>query len=1143
MFDSNGKLIGVDGKLESYEDNQKHKKYSDNRTYKERDFNFDEDEDNGYEHERLKTSKDLGYLEEESGKFEQVIDNSTWSLYADDKKLNPLLFSNGKTQEDIVKEVIGHIKNGKKIILIHGVCGTGKCLDKETLIFCKPNGSKYFSYYKISEIEGKEGEILSLDKMGNFVKSIFKNVRKTGKKKLFKLKTRTGREIIASENHPFLTINSRGIEWIPLGKLNEKSYICLPNNLPIEHIKNSLENSKLKILGHLISEGKLSDKGGSPKYYQDKNITPLIRQDYVNALREIFPDGRIVDKHKTEVKINFDNKDTRFGTTNKLRLFVREFGLDGTKSGDKFMPNIIFNLPEKKIAIFLQALFSGDGCIYTKNNTRQIIIEYDSISRRLIQDISILLTRLGIQHTITTHKFRSNLEYNWRITISNYENVKKYIEKVGFLGEKQKLALKLLPNCKKHKFTNIDKVPRILREYLKNKGYSFNELDRFLNYEPIEKLRKEQGFKKIIKNKLTNTPRVFKQSKIDFLRSHLRKVNEYVKDKVLSIICNRQIFWDKIKSVEFIKEDITYDLEVPEQHNFIANGIVVHNSAIALNVARLLGKTSIVVPVKGLQRQYEEDYTSKKYLLKPNGKKMKIAMITGRDNHDSIIQPGVPCSDQFLPDTIKITDKNYQRIKEYYEQNPFMRSKTMPETKMIKRIAIAPANPHWSPIVNANYELPLKDARKKKYQGLSGKEFIFYHRKPGCSYYDQYQAYLDADVIIFNAAKYKIETVLDRKPFTEVDIIDEADEFLDNFSTEEEINLTRLSNALDQISPDSSTTRELIEQVQDLIKLEEKNKMALGIDEASLFELKDTKIDKILRLIINNPELEAEISLDELNYGNKVLEISYMFKDFLDETYVSFRRYENALMASLVSTNLSKRFQEIVSKNKCLVLMSGTLHSPVVLKEIFGIQDFAMVEAETLNPGTIEMHRTGKEFDCSYSNLKASTSSRSKYLLALSESMEKAKKPVLIHVNAYEDLPSEIEKSQIDLYNVMSREKLRELQINDKTGRMISLFKSKMSDALFTTKCSRGVDFPGDICNSIIFTKYPNPNVRGVFWKILQKTHQKYYWDFYRDKARREFLQRIYRAVRSKDDHVFILSPDLRVLNAVRDMQMNENKK
>ena len=57
-------------------------------------------------------------------------------------------------------------------------------------------------------------------------------------------------------------------------------------------------------------------------------------------------------------------------------------------------------------------------------------------------------------------------------------------------------------------------------------------------------------------------------------------------------------------------------------------------SAIALNIARELGRASIVVPIKSLQRQYEEDYLGDKYVLKKNGRKMKIAMITGRDNHD-----------------------------------------------------------------------------------------------------------------------------------------------------------------------------------------------------------------------------------------------------------------------------------------------------------------------------------------------------------------------------------------------------------------------------------------------------------------------------------------------------------------------------
>ena len=54
-----------------------------------------------------------------------------------------------------------------KIIFIKGVCGTGKCLERNTLIFCKPNNETNFGYYKISELIGKEGKILSLDNNGN----------------------------------------------------------------------------------------------------------------------------------------------------------------------------------------------------------------------------------------------------------------------------------------------------------------------------------------------------------------------------------------------------------------------------------------------------------------------------------------------------------------------------------------------------------------------------------------------------------------------------------------------------------------------------------------------------------------------------------------------------------------------------------------------------------------------------------------------------------------------------------------------------------------------------------------------------------------------------------------------------------------
>ncbi|MEK6889050.1 MAG: helicase C-terminal domain-containing protein [Nanoarchaeota archaeon] len=559
-------------------------------------------------------------------------------------------------------------------------------------------------------------------------------------------------------------------------------------------------------------------------------------------------------------------------------------------------------------------------------------------------------------------------------------------------------------------------------------------------------------------------------------------------------------------------------------------------SAIALHIARELGRASIVVPVKGLQRQYEEDYMGKKQVLKKNGEKMKIAMITGRDNHDSVIFQGKSCADFNLPDNIKIIDKNMKLLEDYYLENPLNQGRNMPNITKLKRIHIAPANPHWSPILPANYEAPLKDAKKRRYMGLQGKEFIFYHRKPGCSYFDQYLAYLDSDVIIFNSAKYKIEVALDRKPETEVDVVDECDEFLDNFSAQEELNLTKLGVALKGIVPENEFSLEILDKISELIELEHRNKKALGINENKIFHISETNVQKILNLIFRDETLQAEIELDEMNYANKALEVIEQFKEMFDDIHLTFKYREGDLVCNLVSTNLSKRFSDIVSKNKALVLMSGTLHSKEVLEKVFGIKDFALVDAETSLQGNLEIIKTGKEIDCRYSNFVSGKNKREDYLEALRECMRKAEKPVLIHVNAFDDLPNMGEKDYEE-NGLISKETLYALQESDRTGRMISMFKSGLSDMLFSTRCARGVDFPGKQCNSIVFTKYPNPNVQDIFWKVLQKMNPAGYWSFYKDKARREFLQRVYRGLRSKEDHVYILSPDTRVLDAVKEMQ------
>jgi Rad3-related DNA helicase len=640
------------------------------------------------------------------------------------------------------------------------------------------------------------------------------------------------------------------------------------------------------------------------------------------------------------------------------------------------------------------------------------------------------------------------------------------------------------------------------------------------------------------------------------------------------------------KSQEGVVDEVLAEVKNGHKVIFIHGVCGTGKSAIALNIARELGKTSIVVPGKNLQMQYKDDYEGKKYVMKKEvlklaGKeikeKLKIHVMTGRNNHkckfledNKLAIPKVTrevpttLSDAFmkhiekieeksqniqekltkdksadnwdLPCKIEIKEKNMLRIREYLKQNQHVDENKFNNIKDIKRLPIAAVCPYWSPVIPEKYEIntpTFKGARKRKYEGLGGEKYIFYQRKKGCPFYEQFNSYVDADVIVFNSLKYKLETALNRKPKTEVEIIDECDEFLDSLTNQRVINIDRLLNSLNYVFSSEPFALKIKKEMTDII-LHMRNDKSVedAIATNEIIPLKKSGLYDLLKLAIKNPDFFATI--DDENYLFDFEETSRMFQDFLDETFVTFEKFGNSLKASLVTTNLEKKFKELLNKNKIFILMSGTLHAEIILKNIFGIEDFITIKAETRNQGQIELQKTGLEMDCKYSNFSNNKHSREDYLKALDKSIELAKKPCLVHVNAFRDLPSSSEIAEFRLNNIKSREELEEEQKKDKTGELVKEFKSKKTNILFSTRSKRGIDFPGDECNSIVFTKYPNPNVQDPFWKILSKTRPTYYWDFYKDKAVRELWQRVYRGVRFNRDHVYVLSPDIRVIEAFK---------
>jgi len=447
----------------------------------------------------------------------------------------------------------------------------------------------------------------------------------------------------------------------------------------------------------------------------------------------------------------------------------------------------------------------------------------------------------------------------------------------------------------------------------------------------------------------------------------------YDKDKFLE-----PLRFSNGKTQEDVVREILKSIKEGNKVIFIHGVCGTGKSAIALHLAKELGKTSIVVPTKNLQEQYRKDYENEKYILKDNREKLKIKVITGRKNHKCrFTEENINLIPKFkkeinsslhdifegrseeakrqkekdnsadnddLPCKIEIKEKNIRKIKEYLRQNKKVSQKNFQEIKDVKRFSIAPVCPYWSPVIPEEYELKILDnADKKCYLGVNRKRFAFYQRKPGCGFYEQFNSYIEADAIVFNSLKYKLESLLGRKPATEAEIIDECDEFLDSFSNQKTINIDRLQNALLYAIADKDADRAIDEMQEILMHMTKNPIVGEAIANESIVPIKQTGIYDLFQILLKNREILNE--LDDENYLFDVEETARMFERFLDDSFVIFSRREKNLLAGVVTTNLSGRFQEIIDNNKVIVLMSGTLHNKEVLDKIFGIKEYKIIEA------------------------------------------------------------------------------------------------------------------------------------------------------------------------------------------------------
>ncbi len=569
---------------------------------------------------------------------------------------------------------------------------------------------------------------------------------------------------------------------------------------------------------------------------------------------------------------------------------------------------------------------------------------------------------------------------------------------------------------------------------------------------------------------------------------------------------------------DLVKEIIE---EFKENEIVLLEGMVgTGKSAVALNVAKELGRAIFSVPTKPLQDQYIEDY-EKNLRVRKNKKSIEIEFIKGRNNFYCPYSDEADeecncfrCKDKgptadckHLPCSVSIVDGKLKDHVILKDSVKFSESELRAKEDL-SRLKIGELCPYWSPLYN--FKLNKEGFSPEKYSSIEGESYWNKRNNEICPFYKQFRSYLDSDIIVYNSKMYEIETLYtERKPNVDLEVIDEADLFLDQLNMKTSIFYETVKKVNNKLGEEKSKKiRHSLKSVLDIFK------EVINGEELNKFDKKINEFLSSLDFLLN--KIEERWAENKQSKIQKILKFSKL------ASYVGSN--DNRKKISFFVPKPDEVLNEFISNSADkILLMSGTLHSKRVLKNIFGLENIGYVRGEPKIPGDLIIKKPSKPIKLTSKRFN-DKKIRKTYYKALRECINRSKKPCLVHIHAYRYLPKNLRKNVVE-----------------EQEKNISEFKAGKKDVLFSTKLKRGIDLKEEKCRSVVIQKYPYPDLSDPYLMALKERLGDAFWKYYEDMARRDLIQQIGRVVRNDNDWAEIWSPDKKVYYKLRGLRRKLN--
>ncbi len=463
-------------------------------------------------------------------------------------------------------------------IVVFGGYGFNRCVGGETTLIDAVGGGRT----TVEELfhNRRPFFVHSLGEDGKLRPRAVTDIFSNGVKPVYEVRTRQGKRITATGNHPFLTLDG----WKNLEDLQPGDRVATPRHLQTGS-SDHWPRHELIALGWLISEGNTCH----PSCLYFYNNDPAVIEDIVLA-SECFPNtvARIDTRRSVrhEVCLSTGRNGTfvkgerpwNAGGPNGAKTlnavpvrcgafqWADRLGLLGKRATEKSVPGAVYRLCDEDLELFLGRLWAGDGFIANYN---QRVPFYATSSPALARDVQFLLLRLGIISGIHVKqlKYRGGLRLGFTVHLMGEGSAETFLARVAphYLGrDKATVELRRHLETTKRKCGSKDVIPGSIRlrvdEERRKAGLTWRQVEG------------QSGVScRMLQGKLF-------AKKHGFRRSTISRFGDFFNSDRLRSIASSDVFWDEVVSITPAGNRETYDLTVDVDHNFVADGIIVHNS-------------------------------------------------------------------------------------------------------------------------------------------------------------------------------------------------------------------------------------------------------------------------------------------------------------------------------------------------------------------------------------------------------------------------------------------------------------------------------------------------------------------------------------------------------------------------------------